>query len=136
MKTQFLICTILMMMLFVSCKDDDSNPAGAEQTTYELSDIVGSWTGTVENSYNTLNLNLTVDSDGKVSGSGVSSTWSIDSDGKITGGGSFSFIAGSSLIIASSSWSAQLNSNKTKISGTFNVGYSTLHDMAVDLTKD
>lgn len=76
-----------------------------------------------------------VDSEGKVSGSGVSSQWIIDSKGKVTGGGSFGFISGGHYIVAGALWSLQLNSNKTNLSGEFDVAYSGLHDMDVNLTK-
>ncbi len=78
---------------------------------------------------------MTVDSGGNVTGSGVSSKWSINTEGKVAGSGSYSFVSGSSLIIANASWSIQLDSEKTKLSGEFDVAYSTLHNMTVNLTK-
>ncbi len=135
MKSRILLIIIELITLFVSCGKNDSNPTGPSNTSYADTDIVGSWSGEAKNSSNTLSMNLTVDSVGKVSGSGVSSSWSIDSSGKITGGGSFSFISGSRLTVAGAGWTLQLNSNKKDITGKYNVAYSTLNDMDVTLTK-
>ena len=77
-----------------------------------------------------------MDSEGNVTGSGVRSQWSIDSNGKVTGGGSFSFTSGNYLTVAGASWSLQLNNAKTSLSGKYNVAYSSLHDMDVNLTKE
>ena len=134
MKLRVLLIILALTMMFFSCGKKKSSPTGPD-VGYNLTDLVGTWTGEGENSSNTVSLDLSVDSGGKVSGSGVSSQWSIDSNGKVTGGGSFSFLAGSRLVVAAAGWSLQIDSNKTGLSGTFNVAYSTLHDMAVTLTK-
>ncbi len=132
MKHRILLTIIVLITLSFSC---GKNPTGPEEASYNLTDLVGTWEGEAENSSNTVSLDLTVDSEGKVSGSGVSSEWSISSTGEVTGGGSFGFISGSSYIIASASWSLQLNSDKTELSGEFDVACSGLHDMDVNLTK-
>ena len=134
MKHGILLMIMVLIMLSFSCGKEDS-PTEPSNVTYSLNDLVGSWTGEVKNSSNTITLDLNVISTGKVSGSGVSSQWSIDTKGKVTGSGSFGFISGSHLIVANSSWSLQLDSKKTNLSGEFNVGYSGLHNMSVNLDK-
>jgi len=134
MKIKILLSIFLFITLLISCSDDDS-PTTPAPTNYEQSDLVGTWVGEAQNSSNTISLNLTVDSEGKVSGSGVSSNWSCASDGKVTGAGSFAFTSGQYLTVAGAGWSLQLNSDKTKLTGNFNVAYSTLHNMAIDITK-
>ncbi|MCK5086569.1 MAG: hypothetical protein KAQ90_03565 [Melioribacteraceae bacterium] len=135
MKITLLLSIFLFITLLISCSDDDNGPTTPAQTSYEQSDLVGTWVGEAKNSSNTIPLNLTVDSEGKVSGSGVSSNWSCESDGKVTGAGSFAFTSGQYLTVAGAGWSLQLSSDKTKMTGNFNVAYSTLHNMAVDITK-
>ena len=128
MKTRILIG--LLIALLITCS---KNPTGSSNVNYALSDIVGTWSGTAKGS---ITLNLNVDSEGNVTGSGVRSQWSIDSSGKVTGGGSFSFTSGNYYTVAGASWSLQLNTAKTKLSGEYNVAYSSLHDMAVNLAKE
>ncbi|RMD67233.1 hypothetical protein D6833_00470 [Candidatus Parcubacteria bacterium] len=124
------------VFLMFSCGGDGSNPSGpGPSTSFSLADLQGTWTGEAKNADNTVSLNLTCDTAGEVSGSGVDCTWAIDSQGKVTGSGSFTFVAGSSLIVASASWHLQLDNNKTSLSGTFNVAYPTLHDLEVTLNK-
>jgi hypothetical protein len=133
-KTAIALVVVGLMVMFSSCGKDESSPAGPS-TTYDLTDVVGTWTGEAQNDHNTVSLDLDVDSEGNVSGSGVSSQWSVDSEGEVTGSGSFGFIAGSSYVVAAASWSLQLNTDNDGLSGSFNVAYSTLHDMDVSLTK-
>ena len=128
MKTKILF--VLIIVSLTACK---KNPANSSSVNYNQSDIVGAWIGTARGD---ITLDLSVDSEGNVTGSGVRSLWSIDNKGKVTGGGSFSFSSGGYLTVAGASWSLQLNSNKTKLSGEYNVAYSSLHDMEVDLAKD
>jgi hypothetical protein len=132
MKRRILLTIIVLITMSFSCGKSSTGP---EEVSCNLTDLVGTWEGEAGNSSNFVSLELTVDSVGKVSGSGVSSVWFISSTGEITGGGSFGFISGSSYIIASASWSLQLNSDKTELSGEFDVAYSGLHDMDVNLTK-
>jgi len=127
-----LILFVLSFLGFVGCSDDDDDDSSGN---FAQADIVGDWKGTAKNSSNTITLNLSVSSSGKVTGSGVSSTWTVASDGKVTGGGSFSFVAGSSYISASASWDLQLSEDKTSLTGKFDVSYSSLHSMTVNLTK-
>lgn len=134
MKSGILLIIMVPIMLSFSCGKEDS-PNDPSNVTYSLTDLLGSWDGEVKNSSNTISLDINVDSAGKVSGNGVSSQWSIDTKGKVTGSGSFGFMSGSYYIIASSSWSLQLDSKKTNLSGEFNVAYSGLHNMAVNLDK-
>ena len=103
---------------------------------FTKNDIVGRWLGTVSNSEKTLKLTITVDNFGKVSGSGVNSTWDINSSGKVVGNGSFSFIDDSHLTVASATWSLRLNKDKNTLTGKFNARHPTLHDMDVNLTKE
>lgn len=125
---------IIFIMLAVFLTTCSKSPTKSD-VSFALSDLVGEWTGEASNSSNTINLNLTVDEDGNVTGSGVSSTWSITVKGKVTGGGSFSFIAGSSFMVSSGSWDLKLNDGKTRLTGEFDVSFSGLHDMDVTLTK-
>lgn len=120
----------ILIIFFITCS---KNPTGSSNVNYALSDLVGTWTGTAKG---TISLNLNVDSEGKVSGSGVSSQWSIDSKGKVTGGGSFSFTLGNYYTVAGASWSLQLDSKKTSLSGEYDVAYPSLHDMTVNLAKE
>jgi len=124
MKLKILLIIVSLIMIFSSCSL--TLPADVD-----LTDLAGIWEGEA----NSISLNLMVDSEGKVSGSGVSSLWSTDSKGNVTGGGGFGFTSGGHYIIANASWSLQLNSNKTKLSGEFDVAYSGLHNMNVNLTK-
>jgi len=129
----FSLCFFILFL--VSCGKKTPTSPDSPTVTYALSDLVGNWTGTVKNSSNTITLNLNVDSAGKVTGSGVSSTWTIDSTGKVKGGGSFSFTGGGYLTVASAGWSLQMDSAKKKLTGTLDVSYSTLHNMTADLSK-
>jgi hypothetical protein len=135
MKLKTLSIVLLCIAVFAACKKNESSPAGPSTPTYQMSDLQGTWTGQATNSSNTLNLELTIDSNCKVSGSGVSCTWSIDDAGKVTGGGAFSFISGSYLTVAGASWSLQMNTDKKTMSGTMDVSYPTLHSMTTTLTK-
>ncbi|NQT76694.1 MAG: hypothetical protein HQ565_03195 [Bacteroidetes bacterium] len=136
MKTRTLLIIISFVMIFCSCKKDDNDSTSPPDVSYALTDLVGTWTGVAENSSNTIVLNLNVNSEGKVSGSGSSSQWSIDSKGKVTGGGSFGFTSGGNYIVASASWSLQLDSQKTSLSGNYDVAFSSLHNMTVILSKE
>ena len=130
-----LLSIVLTVIIAISISCSKKSPTAA-QIVYALSDIVGTWAGTAENSSNALNLTLSVDNTGKVSGSGVSSTWSVDESGKVTGGGSFSFVSGSSYTVAAAGWHMVLNQGKTTLTGKFNVAYPSLHDMDVNLVKE
>lgn len=105
--------------------------------SFTSSDLMGSWTGSASNSTNTIPLTLQVDSTGRVSGSGVSTTWSIDNSGRVTGDsrGAFSFVSGTQLIVALGAWTLQLSTDKRNLSGTFDVSISNLHNMSVTLTQ-
>lgn len=131
------ILAVLLLCLLASCsgKDDNNAPTAPAAPSYSMSDVEGTWKGTAVNSSNTLNLTLTVNSQCKVSGSGVSCTWTIDDAGKVTGSGSFSFVSGSYLTVASSSWSLQMSNDKRSMTGSMDVSYSTLHGMSVSVTK-
>ncbi len=120
----------LAMASALSCGGD-----GVTEPTFTMADLVGTWTGSVENSQNSLSISVTCDAEGNVSGSGVSSSWTIDSEGRVTGSGSFAFISGSSLTVAGTSWSLQLGKDRRTLTGRFDVSYPTLHDMAVELRK-
>ncbi len=128
MKTRILLG--ILITFFITCS---KNPADSSDVNYTLSNLVGTWAGTAKG---TISLELNVDSEGKVSGSGVSSQWSIDSKGKVTGGGSLSFTSGSYYTVAGASWSLQLDSEKTNLSGEYDVAYPSLHNMAIELTKE
>ena len=120
--------------MFYSCNKKSTGPSDVTTPTdvsYNKTDLVGTWEGEADD----ISLELTVNPLGKVSGSGISSQWSIDSQGKVSGGGNYSFLSNSSLIVASASWSLQLNSDKTELSGKLDVSYSGLHNMDVNLTK-
>ncbi len=131
MKKTLCILLVVIVAITAACSKNSTGP----QIVYTLADIVGNWIGTVENTSNTLNLNLNVDDTGKANGSGVSSTWSVSNTGAVTGGGSFSFIAGSSFVVASAGWNIQLSEDKQTLTGTFDVSYPSLHSMEVNLTK-
>ncbi len=137
MKLRFLFIIIPLLAICYSC--EENNPTEPEEpeesVSYDLTDLVGIWTGEANNYSNTISLDLTVDSQGKASGSGVSSQWSIDSEGKVTGGGDFWFTLGGLHTHADASWSLQLDSCKTDLSGKFDVKYSELLGMDVNLTK-
>ena len=137
MKTRILLIIISSVMIFCSCKKDDDDTNGLPDVNYALTDLVGSWTGVIKDSYsyNTFSIDLKVNSGGGVSGSGVSSLWSIDSKGKVTGGGHFTFLSGSNFILASAHWSLQLDSQKTSLSGKYDVT-SYFYDMTVILSKE
>jgi hypothetical protein len=136
MKIQLIFATLILCLLTgCSGKDDESSPTATSAPTFATSDLQGSWKGTAVNSSNSLTLSLAVDGQCKATGSGVSSTWSIDNTGKVTGGGSFSFVSGSYLTVASSSWSLQMSQDKKSLSGSMDVSYPTLHNMTVSLTK-
>jgi hypothetical protein len=133
MKLKTVLIIAFCTTLFAACKKNDSSPTGAP--SYSMSDLQGNWTGDAINSSNTLHIALTVDSQCKVSGSGVSCTWAIDETGKVTGSGSFSFVSGSYLTVAASSWSLQMNTDKKTMTGMMEVAYPTLHSMNTTLTK-
>ncbi|MBM4162775.1 MAG: hypothetical protein FJ217_16985 [Ignavibacteria bacterium] len=135
MKLKILLIVAVCMTLLASCKKDESSPTESSTPTYSMSDLQGTWKGEAKNSSNTLSLNLTVDTQCKVTGSGVSCTWSIDNTGKVAGSGSFSFVSGSYLTVAAASWSLQMSSDKKSITGTMEVAYPTLHGMSTTLTK-
>jgi len=126
-----------LLLAIVSCdKDEESSVTGGTSTpTYGMTDLHGTWKGEAKNSSNTVQLNVTVDSQCKATGSGVSCTWSIDNTGKVTGSGSFSFVSGPYLTVAASSWSLQMSSDKKSMTGTMEVAYPTLHGMSTTLTK-
>jgi hypothetical protein len=133
MRLKTLSILILSIAVFTSCKKNESSPTAAP--TYTMSDLQGTWKGDAINSSNTLNLTLVVDSQCKVSGSGVSCTWAIDETGKVSGSGSFAFTSGHYLTVAASSWSLQMNTDKKTMTGTMDVAYPTLHSMSTTLTK-
>ena len=139
MKIRIVLIIIGFIMMLYSCggngSDTSSGEEGNDTPSFALSDLVGTWIGNATNSYNTISLDMTVGSGGNVTGSGVSSTWSVNTEGKVTGSGSYSFVSGSSLTVAGASWSLQLDSEKINLSGQFDVAYSTLHNMTVNLTK-
>ncbi|HHS14184.1 MAG TPA: hypothetical protein ENN03_10525 [bacterium] len=130
----------VMLMVILLCGMTDcnkKNPAGSDNdpVIFSLADLVGTWIGTAVKNSTTINLNLNVDETGKVSGSGVSSTWAITEDGVVTGGGSFGFISGGYLIMASAGWNLTMNDAKSMLTGTFNVSYSGLSGLSVELNK-
>ena len=127
MKSIFLFCLVITTVTFFSCKKDSSGPTEVTEAGYTLSDLVGFWTGS--------GYQLTVASDGKVAGTGVSANWSISSDGIITGTGSYSYIEGSSFIVAAATWSLQMSADKNSISGIHDVMSPGLHNMSVTLTR-
>ena len=88
MRVRILIGILLTLLIACSKSPTDSSDKSSG-VSYSLSDLVGMWVG----SANTFSLNLTVDSEGNVSGSGVSSEWTITATGRVTGGGSFAFIS-------------------------------------------
>lgn len=136
MKTAIRVMLISLIFCgLTAC--DKKNPASSDNdpVIFSLADLVGNWTGTAVKNSTTINLNLNVDETGKVSGSGVSSTWSITEDGTVTGGGSFSFLSGGHLIVASAGWNLTMNEAKSMLTGTFNVSYSGLSGLSVDLNK-
>ena len=140
MKTRIVLIIIGFIMMLYSCGGNGSDTSSGEEESnvtpsFDLSDLVGNWIGNATNSYNTISLDVIVDSGGNVTGSGVSSTWSVNTEGTVAGSGSYSFVSGSSLIVAGASWSLQLDSEKINLSGQFDVAYSTLHNMTVNLTK-
>ena len=135
MKPRILLIIISIITIFFSCGKNDNGDTGPSDVSYSITGLVGAWTGEAKNSSNTISLDLNVDSVGKDSGSGVCSLWSIDNKGKVTDRGSFGFLSGGSYIVAGASWSLQLNADKTNLSGEFDVAYSSLHDMAVDISK-
>jgi len=102
MKPKILLIIISLIMIFPSCENGLTRPADAD-----LTDLIGIWEGEA----NSISLNLMVDSEGKVSGSGVSSLWNTDSKGNVTGGGGFGFTSGGHYIIANASWSLARSSN-------------------------
>ena len=103
----------------------------AEFVNFVLKDIVGKWSG----SAGSFNLDLTVASDGKVTGSGVSSKWSVGNTGKVSGGGSFSVISGGWLIVASCGWNLQLNGDRNELTGKMTVAHSSIGTKTVKLNK-
>lgn len=118
---------LALLLLTSSCKKDNDNPVDTTPiVAYSLADLVGDWHGSYY---------LTVAADGKVSGGGVSATWTIDDKGKITGSGSYSYISGSQFIVASAVWSLQMSEDKKELTGTHDVMSSGMHDISVTLTR-
>jgi len=130
MKFKYVL--VMLAMLFITCS---KSPTKSSNIEYALNDLVGVWTGQASTSTNPIDLNLTVDQDGIVSGSGVSSDWSISVRGKVSGEGTYSFTANASLVVANGSWDLQLSDDKLTLTGEFDVSAPGLHNLEVTLKK-
>jgi len=111
---------------------------GCKSPAAPASDLAGTWKGTAGSGEagRTFDLNLTVDSTGKVTGSGVTSIWSIDNTGKVTGGGTFSVVSWGNYITVQSSWNLQLNSAKNQLTGTLATSDGFIKTINVTLNKN
>jgi len=129
MRTKILLATAFSILIITCCENPTS------PTNYELSDLVGDWSGKATNSNSTLTLDLTVDSEGNVSGSNFGSKWNISSDGKVTGEGGCSIQVGNAIFRGvPTTWSLQLNSKKKKLTGQLYLDFIDL-ELDVNLTK-
>jgi hypothetical protein len=155
----FILCLPIIIVLY-SCDSSSKSPTSPSATpttttsvvTYNQSDLTGNWKGTAKNSSNTYNLDLTINSEGRVSGTakgcidGIQQTktflpehtrWRLDSSGKIT----FSnqtwivVISATQMVLYNASWSLQMGVEKKKITGTLDIDRSTLRNMDVTLHK-
>jgi hypothetical protein len=126
---RFLVFFVLAGLLF---------SPGCKSPAAPLTDLVGTWTGTTDSGEagKTFDLNLNVDSAGKVTGSGVSSTWSIDDAGNVTGGGTFSVISWGNYITVQAVWDLQLNSAKNQLTGTLATSDAFIGTISVTLNKN
>jgi hypothetical protein len=152
------LCLFLLTAIF-GCNNSKSPTSPSTPTTttttavtYSQSDLTGHWKGTAKNSSNTYNLDLTINSEGRVSGTakgcidGIQQTktflpqytrWTLDSSGKIT----FSnqtwivVISATQMVLYHASWSLQMGVEKKKITGTLDIDRSTLRNMDVTLHK-
>jgi len=155
------LITLILSLLIITngCKDSKSPTTPSTPTTttttaitYNQSDLTGHWTGTAKNSSNTYNLDLNINSDGRVSGTakgtidGIQQTktflpehtkWTLNSSGKIT----FSnqtwivMISATQGVLYKASWSLQMGVEKKKLTGILDINRSTLRNMSVTLHK-
>lgn len=161
-KFFFLTLTVLSLFLSIlmyACKGSECPTCPSAPTTnntptvtYKQSDLTGHWKGTAKNSSNTYNLDLNINSEGRVSGTakgcidGIQQTktflpehtkWTLDSAGKIT----FSnqtwivIVSPTQMVLYKASWSLQMGPEKKKITGTLDIDRSTLRNMTVTLHK-
>ena len=131
MKITVLILTVIFIS-FLGCSKDD-NPASP---SFSITDLEGTWNGYAKNSTDSISLNLTVNSSGHAFSSTASGEWSMGVKGKVTGPGAYLFTQGSTLNYVNATWSLQLSTDKRKLTGTFDIDYSSLHNMDVTLTKE
>jgi len=101
----------------------------------QSSGLSGRWTGTALNRSINVHLDLEVDSEGRVSGSGVRSVWSLESDGRVSGSGSFTFIVRSSQIVSSAKWDLLLDENEAALTGSFHVSHVGYGKLLVQFRK-
>jgi hypothetical protein len=110
---------------------------GCKSPASPSSDLAGTWKGNTGSGEagKTFDLNLTVDSSGNVTGSGVSSTWSVGSSGKVTGGGTFSVVSWGTYKTLQATWNLQLNSAKNQLTGTLATSDAFIGTVIVTLNK-
>ena len=103
------------------------------QASFDISALEGRWSGKAERDAVLVGLELDVDWNGFVSGSGVRAVWNKSGQGRITGGGSFTFISGSSQVVSSAEWDLKINDNGREITGILRVMHSRFGRLNVNL---
>ena len=155
----FVALSLFLLITIYACKNSKSptSPTTTPTTTtsivtYNQSDLTGHWKGTAKSSSNTYNLDLTIDSNGRVSGTargnidGIQQTqtflpeytrWTLDNTGKITFENQvwMVMISPTQGVIYRASWELQMGSGKLKLTGTLDIDRSTLRNMNVILHK-
>ena len=100
-----------------------------------LSDLAGKWKGVARSQGDSITLQLDVNAQGKVNGSGVRAEWDIDSQGRVRGGGSFAFLRKSTQIVVKATWEMNLDLAGKTLSGNFHIADELYNDCVVHLKK-
>jgi len=108
MKNVILLFLIIIITFSISCEKEDNKTQDTQDVTsessYNIYELVGNWTGDAKNSSSTVPLDLIVGYEGNFIGSGIEAQWHVNDDDKISGTGSYVYISGSQLIISSATW--------------------------------
>ncbi|MBN2415727.1 hypothetical protein JXO52_07785 [bacterium] len=106
-----------------------------QSMAFNRSALIGHWRGKAENRTVEIHLDLDVNAEGHVHGSGVRSLWMLVGNGVIIGNGSFTFIADSSQIISSAHWELHIIDGATRLGGRFTIDHRKYNKLKVDLRR-
>jgi hypothetical protein len=111
--------------------------AGEAESDVTLQALVGEWSGKAKSRQreSTLDMALTVDTAGQVTGEGFDCVWFVDADGTVLGQGSLTFQTGTTIHIPTVSWETQLAESRSEMSGELYIYSEPFFDMDVTLTK-